>query len=299
MESVFKKLSDYIPSKIKIKTPVLGIPNYVSHYLKLSPKQDPSKELEGLDHLIIDFIKSDDRFGNNVQFINFGGRQLVFTINDKYTLMVNQPATNATKLGFGKNEYSNLLRLNQIASNLVIKPIMYFEEDKRELYVTPYYKNARCICVEKNNWGMWIPEIGLVFKKFNELEKSMVNSSMVAAMVQLYDEDRQQGLAKYRIDGGDFMLNPEIESAEMNYENIYKNLKLIAAREFIKLGLDKYIDQLRIELLGKVKKDDLLILGKELKHPMTLQEINTGVAIGMTKREQMKNDLQETNERSK
>lgn len=302
MENVFSKLTKLNTANVKIKTP-LGIPNYVSHYLELSPKQDALQELKRLEQLINDVIKSDKKFIDknvNVEFINYGKTQLVFLATTskgkQYTLMVNQPGT---KFGFGKNEYNNLQRLNQIAPNLAIKPMAYFAEDNHELYVTPYCKNARCICVDSKNWGMWIPEMGYCFKKFTTLEKSIVNSSMVAALINMYDEDNQQGVANCRLDGGDFMLSREVENAAMTYDNVFKNLKLIAARDFVKLSLSDYIDQLRLELLSSgAKKDELKILGQRLKQPLTLQEINTGVAIGMTMRGQVKNAMPETKERS-
>ena len=297
----FNKLSKLSTTKVKVKTP-LGIPNYVSHYLELSPKQEALQELKNLDQLINYVVKSDKRFvGKNamVEFINYGKTQLVFLVTtDKgkqYTLMVNQPAT---KLGFGKNEYDNLQRLNKIAPNLVIKPVAHFAKDNHELYVTPYYKNARCISVEKKDWGRWIPEMGNCFKEFNTIERGTVNSSIVAAMVRLYDQERGQGLANCRLDGGDFMLNHEIENGEMTYDNVFKNLKLIAARKFVNLTLDDYIDQLRLELLSSgAKKDELMILGQKLKQPMTLQEINIGVAIGMNLRNQEKDANQKATDK--
>jgi|GEM_PF-2625346 len=294
------KLSKLNTANVKVKTP-LGIPNYVSHYLEVTPQQDAATELKNLDCLINTTIKNDKHFAGksvNVEFINYGKTQLVFlATTDKgkqYTLMVNQPAT---KLGFGKNEFNNLRQLNQIAPNLVIKPMSHFEEDKHELYITPYYQHARCICVEKKDWGMWIPELGYCFKKFDSIERSTINSSMVAALVRLYDQDRQQGLANCRLDGGDFMLMKGFDNCELSYDNATKHLKLIAARQFVKLSLDDYIDQLRDELLGNLKKEDLLILGQKLKQPLTIQEINTGVAIGMSLREQVKNAIQEKTER--
>ena len=66
----------------------------------------------------------------------------------------------------------------------------------------------------------------------------------------------------------------------------------------IKISLDEYIDRLRLELLGNnIKSDELMILGQKLKHPLTLQEINTGVAIGMNLRLQENNIVQEKTER--
>ena len=301
MENVLNKLTKFNKTNTKVKTP-LSIPNYVSHFLEISSQQNQSQELKNLDRLINNAIKEDKHFiGKNVdvEFINYGKTQLVFlatTNNGKqYTLMVDQPAT---KAGFGKNEFNNLQRLNRIAPNLVIKPMRYFEKDDRELYITPYYQSARCITVEKKDWGMWIPEMGNCFRKFSEIEKSMVNSTMVAALIKLYDQERQQGLAKCRLDGGDFMLQKGFENYDLSYQNIYKNIKLIAARNMIKISLDEYIDRLRLELLGNnIKSDELMILGQKLKHPLTLQEINTGVAIGMNLRLQENNTVQEKTER--
>ena len=293
MVKVFSKLIKINPSHVKDRTP-LGIPNSVSNYLMLTPQQSILTELKGLDEFINHAIKSNQIFTDkiiNVEFINYGRTQLVFVAtNDKgvqQTLIVNQPAT---KLGVGKQEFENLNRLNQLDSNLVIKPISYYQKDGHELYSTPYYLQARCIGIETHDWGRWIPEPMYRFKQFDEIEKTMVNELMVASLIKLYDQENHQGVAKCRLDGGDFMLLKDIEGCEITYENIFKNLKLIAAREMIEMNLDAYIDQLRIELTdNKLKSSELKILGRKLKRPLEVQEFNMGIAIGMELRNQKKN----------
>ena len=142
----------------------LGIPNFGPWYVELLPEQNITEELINISKFIKSIIsnKNIPEFNSddiNIQFINYGKTQLVFVVtvdnSKQYTLLINQPAT---EYGVGKNEFDNLNKLNQMDSELVIKPMYYFENGNYELYITPYYHQARCVGVETTQWGIWIPE---------------------------------------------------------------------------------------------------------------------------------------------
>ena len=265
----------------------LGIPNFGPWYLELLPEQNGMEELKKTYIFLKNMIKSNIINGLsendiNLRFINYGKTQLVFVliVNDNYyTLIINQPAT---KYGVSKNEFNNLINLNQINSNLVIKPLYYFEKDNMELYITPYYYQSRCIGIETTDWGIWIPEPGYHFENFNNDERKIINSTMIASLIELYDENNNQGISKCRLDGGDFMLLKGFENEKITFENIYNNIKLIAARGFVNISLNEYIDRLKIELMNNTLKDEeLIIVGKKLKNTFTSDEIELGIENGL------------------
>ena len=147
---------------------LLGIPSSGYEYMRLLPSQDGWKQRINEYIGIADFLeevinnKTMPEFqGNNkkVQFINYGDTQLVyvFTVGErKYTLLVGQPAT---EFGVVKREYDNLKILGKNNKENIVVPIQYFKDknNQRELYVTPYLYQARCVGVEEQEWGMWIP----------------------------------------------------------------------------------------------------------------------------------------------
>ena len=213
----------------------------------------------------------------------------MLTVNKsrQYTLLVNQPRT---KFGTGKIEYDNLLQLHHNNKG-VIKPFGYFEDRERELYGTPYYYQARCIGIDETEWGMWIPEPEYYFKDFTDKERQIINSSMVAKLIELYDDKRKLGLSECRLDGGDFMLEKGFENQELTNENILKSMKLIAARKFIPIEFDEYLERIRKELSGKEENNNCMIIGKALKNPMCAEEIEMGIQLGMENRSKEKEIL--------
>lgn len=271
----------------------LGIPEFGSWYVELLPNQNIIEELILLSKLVKSMVDSnsiEELKGNkkNIKFINYGKTQLVYvmTIDNsrQYTLLINQPAT---EYGLGKAEFNNLNRLNQLDSDAVIKPIGYFENNGKELYITPYYRQARCVGIETKDWGVWVPEPNYHFRKFTEEEKHAVNSVIVAMLVKLYDEENNQGLSKCRLDGGDFMLLKGYEYNDMSFENIMNSIKLIAARKLIPISLDDYIERIRIELSGQ-DCNEMLVLGGKLKQPFTIEEIEDGIEKGLELRKKYK-----------
>lgn len=267
----------------------LGIPNYGSWYFEIAPNQNKSEEVLKTHAFISSIIKSDKiaefKGQKSVKFINYGRTQLVYvlTVNNsrQYTLLVNQPAT---EFGTGKREFENLRLLNKNNNKNVIKPLWYFSNGEKELYVTPYNYQARCVGIETKDWGMWVPEPQYNFKKFTDEERKIINSGMVAMLIELYDEKNGLGLSGCRLDGGDFMLEKGFENHKLTNENIHKKMKLIAARKLISIKFDEYIERIRKELSDKEENNNYMIIGKKLKNPMYAEEIERGIQIGIENR---------------
>ena len=259
----------------------LGIPNCGPQYLELTEEQHWLNEIDTIRDMIIMCLDSFEGKEKSIKFINYGRTQLVYVINidDKlYTMLINQPAT---KLGTGKKEYENLLKLNELDSNIVIKPIKYVENGKSEAYITPYHYQSRCVGATPYNWGTWVPEPSYHFRDFTDDDRKIINSCMVALLIKLYNEETQKGLAKVRLDGGDFMLDKGYEE-DVSIDNIMNNIKLIAARELINISLDDYINLIREELSGR-NKDNILI-GRDLRINMNNDEIEEGISLGLSLR---------------
>ena len=108
---------------------------------------------------------------------------------------------------------------------------------------------------------------------------------MVAMLIKLYNEENSMGIAKCRLDGGDFMLLKGFENNEISFENIINHLKLIAARELISISLDDYINKIRTELTNQ-ENNELIITGKNLRRQLTNEEIETGIQLGLKLRKQ-------------
>ena len=276
----------------------LGIPNYGMHYLKMPPERDSVENtLEEFlrIHQFINQVVSSNTVPEfqgkqkRLQFINYGSTQLVYVLtideNRQYTFLINQPAT---PFGTGKREFENLQRLSKDNKTNVITPLYYFADKNcasRELYVTPYYYQSRCIGVEDKEWGIWIPEPEYLFHVFKAKDRKVINASMVALLVKLYDEKRKMGLSEVRLDGGDFMLEKGFENYDINFENILKRMKLIAARKLETMDLDEYISRIRNELSGKVAdSQEIKVIGKMLRRPLELDEIEEGINLGIVLR---------------
>ncbi len=277
----------------------LGIPNYGIHYLKMPLERNNLKsaleEFEGI-HEFINLVASSNTVAEfqgkqkRLQFINYGSTQLVYVLtideNRQYTFLVNQPAT---PFGTGKREFENLRVLSKNNGDNVITPLYYFADQNstdRELYVTPYYYQSRCIGVEDKEWGMWVPEPEYLFHDFKTQDRKVINASMVALLVKLYDGKEKKGLSEVRLDGGDFMIEKGFEDYNINFENVLKRMKLIAARRLEPIELDEYISRIRQELSGQVTDNQKMrIIGKKLRKPLELDEIENGIQLGLILRE--------------
>lgn len=280
----------------------LGIPSSGYEYIKMLPNKDNVTErldmLEKINEFLVNVASSDlmpefQGKDKRLQFINYGDTELVYVLtvdNRKYTMLLGQPIT---KFGAVKQEYENLKALCRRNKQNIVEPMQYFkdEESKQELYVTPYLYQARCIGIEEKDWGIWIPEPIYHFKDFTRLEKNLINSSMIALLIKLYDDKNNLGIGECKIGGGDFILEKGFEDEEITYENILKRLKLIAARKLIPMSLDEYVRKIQEEF-SKItyyktedEMDKTLIINHKARAPMELGEIKNGIELGYKLRE--------------
>jgi hypothetical protein len=271
----------------------LGIPNYGPWYIVTLPTQDKIIEMNRIHGFIYNIIYSDDikEFKGNkeIEFINYGSNQLIYvlTVNgiNRYTLVVNQPSMNPLS---GKSEFDNLSALSKVNSN-VVKPLYYFMDENHpelELYITKYEYQARCLGVETTNWGMWVPEPYYHFIDFNNSDRKVVTSNMIALLIKFYDEDKQLGIVNCKLDGGDFMLKKSYITSGFNDENILNNLELIASRKMLSISLDEYINLITNELTQPTKEHIFLLrnLVASIPDDAVYKGIDTGLKLRKLKR---------------
>ena len=284
------------------KNDSLGIPNYGIHYLRMPQEsnslEDTLKAFSGINNFVTRAASSNtvpefQGKKKRLQFINYGSTQLVFVLtvdeSRQYTFLVNQPLV---PFGTGKREFENLKTLSKNHKDTVISPLYYFTDKNNpnnELYITPYHYQSRCVGVEDKNWGMWVPEPEYLFYDFNAHNRKIINASMVALLIKLYDEKSKKGLSRVRLDGGDFMLEKGFENYDITFENILKRMKLIAARELKSIEFNEYLNSIRQELSGKVENpEEMKIIGKKLRCPMEEDEIEAGIKLGLALKEKDK-----------
>lgn len=289
-----------------MKNESLGIPGNGFEYIKISKNKNGANALETRinDFMeITDFLKEvvfekgvPEFQGQNkrLRFINYGDTQLVYVleVNDRsYTLLLGQPAS---EFGIVKREHDNLRKLAKCSSENVVAPIHYFQskDGKRELYVTPYLHQARCIASDDvEGWGVYVPEPEYHFSSFSEDERNVINSSMIALLVKMYDQKNKQGIAACKIGGGDFILEKGYEDEKLTHENILKKMKLIAARDMVSMSLEEYLDTLRNEFSKRTyykteaQRDKSILVNHKARVPMSQEEIEKGIEIGLNLRE--------------
>jgi len=187
------------------------------------------------------FEISDD-INISLRFLNYGYSHLVYRLilNSKITLVlsINQPQVPPEAM---KTEFENLERLYTKDKHFVINPIAYFQSDNHGLFITSHLDSARCIYARNGNWGAFTPFPDYDFEKFSLQERWKTLLNMIALLVYYYDEEKGQGLAQTRLSGDDFVFTGD----KMELEN----MKLIAARKFITLPFDEYLNKLRQEFL--------------------------------------------------
>lgn len=227
-----------------------------------------------------------------ISFMNYGDMQLIYlvTLPDKSKVVasINQPHI---PLGKVKEEFDNLQRLVDIDSCFVTKPLAYFAMEDRghELYISEYVDNAMCIAVNTRH-GIYDPLPEYHFEIFSPEISHRVNTSMIALLVNYYDSENGRGLSKTQISGNDFILTRDFE--KNNLDSVQLNMKIIAARDFIDISLDEYLNRLRQEFLFGTNRDDPSVVNGQIqiniksKLPMTEQEIEEGITFGLKLREQ-------------
>ena len=232
-----------------------------------------------------------ERFGvetdSKVQlsFMNYGNMQLVYlaTLADRVRLavLVNQPHT---PLGSVKKEFKNLKRVVKIDPRFVVEPFAYFSRPSKghELYVAEYVENAMCIA-HLDAHGVYDPLPNYHFEPFSQDMGDAVNSSMVALLVNYHS--RGCGLAKTQVSGNDFVLTRGFRKDDPS--TVQPNIRLIAARDFIKIGFKDYLDLLRKEfLIGTDRDNDSVQINVRSKLPMTSEQIENGIELGLKLREE-------------
>ena len=280
----------------------LGIPSTGYEYMRVLPSQEEwhqrIKEFFKIRDFLLDIIDSNqikEFQGENrrIQFINYGDTQLVYVLTvgkRMYTLLVGQPAT---EFGVVKKEYENLRLLGKNNRENIVIPIKYCQDrnNHKELYVTNYIYQARCIGIEDTEWGIWIPEPEYHFQEFSQEFKSIINSSMIAILVKCFDDKNNLGIGACRLDGGDFMLEKGFENEKITYESILRRIKLISARELLPMSLKEYVNKIEEEFSkSNTKKDGdkPMLINHNGKATMSLEEILKGIELGYKLREKQK-----------
>ena len=218
----------------------LGIPSSGFEYQNLSEGQDMIEEFLKTKSFLKQVFLNDlyqvaPELNSNeltLQFINYGDTQLVYVFqseNQLYTVLVGQPAM---KIGTVKKEYDNLRLLALENPDIIVKPEYYFSNGERELYITPYIMQARCIASQNSGWGIYVPEPYYHFQLFNPEEQMYVNTSIIANLIKLYNEKENLGVGSCKIGGGDFILEKDWSTENKTLENTLKRMKLIAARAY-------------------------------------------------------------------
>ncbi len=293
-----------------MKNESLGIPGNGFEYIKLDSNKSGVNALEtrinefmGISEFLKEVVleKGVPEFqGQNkrLRFINYGDTQLVYVleVNDRsYTILLGQPAS---EFGIVKREHDNLRRIAKNNSENVVSPIHYFQskDGKRELYVTPYLHQARCIASDEvDGWGVYVPEPDYHFSSFSNEERSVINSSMIALLIKFYDQKNKQGIAACKIGGGDFILEKGYENESLTHVNILKRMKLIAARDMVSMSLEDYIETLKHEFSKRTyyrteaDRDKSVLVNHKARIPMAENEINKGIELGLKLRELDKN----------
>lgn len=234
-------------------------------------------------------IKLPEDIYTEIDFINYGNTQLVYTANlegsnfeKKLTVLINQPHT---LLGVVKNEFDNLTNLHNIDSKFVVEPYVYFSNGDHELYVSSYIEKARCVYGGKEEWSMFDPKPFYHFVPFSTEVANKISSSMIALLVRYYDEKQGRGIAKTQISGDDFILTQEWDKNDP--DTILENMKLISARDTIEVSLEDYLDIIRREFLigthyrnGAVKNGTMKVNHKS-EIAMNEKTIEDGIELGL------------------
>lgn len=283
----------------------LGIPGTGIEYLKLAPEKDNLVnrigEFEEIRNFLVEVAQSNllpEFQGNSkaIQFINYGDTEMVYVLSvgeRKYTMLLGQPAT---QFGTVKQEYENLKMLGRNHPQEVVVPMQCFtsQNGRHELYVTPYLHQARCVGIETTQWGAWVPEPFYRFEDFSQEERSVINSSMIALLINFFDTKNNLGIGACHLGGGDFVLEKGYENEPVTHENILKRIKLIAARELLPMSLDEYVKRIQDEFSQRTyyrseeERDKSILINHKLKTPMTQEEIQSGIELGYALRERQK-----------
>lgn len=164
-----------------------------------------------------------------------------------------------------------------------VAPTEYFQVGDQELYTTPYMYQARCIAGYNGYWGMYIPEPMYRFECFSDEISDMVCIGMIAKIVSLYDHEKQMGIGKCRLSGGDFMFPKDWDTSKITMDSILNNLYLIAARELLEVPFEEYLTILRREFQRYTINEtpDNLLINVRGRAIMSEENIEKGIRLGI------------------
>lgn len=259
----------------------LGIPDTDYSYHILGANQNRIEEvittrtfLSSLSEKIPNIVST----SSTIEFINYGDTELVYVIkNDTSidTLLVGQPST---KIGTVKIEYDNLRHLAIKHPSIIVSPTTYVSNGKREAYITPYIKQARCIATYDGTYGAYIPEPYYRYEAYNKQDEYLVSKAIIANLIRLYDYDSKLALVECKIGGGDFILEKEYDQEPHTEQNILNRMKLIAARKLINIELNDYIELLRREFSRKTyykslsQRDNSILVNIKIEYLCLLKQ---------------------------
>lgn len=266
----------------------LGIPSDGREYLYLNELQIENKEYLKIQKFLNVFLSQKDKYSflnakeKEIAFINYGDLELVYVLkcdNQYYTLLVKQPNV---EMGTLKKEYENLKKLSSYAPDVVVSPIAYYKDNDKELYVTPYYMQARCVASQWSGWGIYVPEPYYHFELFNKEQKKQVNTCMIANLIRLYDEEEELAIGRCKLGGGDFILEKSWSDKLLSTSATLKRIKLIAARELLIMSLNDYISLIKDEFSRVTFLESAEgILNLRGRVAMTNDEIKNGIQLGL------------------
>ena len=250
----------------------LGINDYDFIYYELSPEQQPIEEViktsEFIENDFANYIKENypNYYSKNIRikFINFRHMEVVYVLDNghkKYTLLMGQPNL---EYGRVKNEYDNLKVLSKNNDD-VVSPLLYYGNPNyhREVYMTPYYYQARYISYLDEKLGIYVPEPDYHFEEFKENDKDVIEEVITAKLISLYNQNTHIGLDEFNVSSGDFILEKGFEDNKNNASKLFEEMKVIAARKLVNISLDDYIDLIyeRFEMFDSKNIDKGIELG--------------------------------------
>jgi len=229
----------------------------------------------------------DSHFPVKISFINYGNTELVYTIKfnegNKFTILINQPQTPVETI---RQEFENLKRLFEIDPHHVVEPYVYFSDEweKHAFYVSEYIDNAICIA-HSPDWTPWFynPLPQYHFETIDSEITKELNKNIIALLVHYYDQEQWMWLGETEISGNDFMLTRDFDLN--NRETIQNTIKLISARNRIKIGFEEYLNLIRKEFsIGTNRTMDDILNGKiQINHKsiiaMSIDEIEEWIKL--------------------
>lgn len=274
--------------------------------MELRAKYD-KPELEDDDYkLIIDDINYNYTFLNSfakhlatkykikqsdidLKFINYGTMSLVYVMkvkDEQFAVFLGYPQT---PFGSLEKESKNL-NIFGCYSDRVIPTCHYFVCDspliKRELFSMPYFFQARTISSKNKHFGIYIPEPEYHFKKLSQNATEVLQTCMIATLVESFDSKNKKGISKVEVVGGDFILEKDWNSNKPTIEDTLSKIKLIAARDYVECSFKDYLDLIREEFSVETKRPETFLANNNYvlstcnETPFSTEVIEKGIDLG-------------------